>query len=127
MKKVRSLSKKKTDEISALIGASFRDHPYEPGEGGSKPFFPSKAAMTEYMKSFVIASMESGAFYSTDHGEGYILITDTKGNHPNFKSIVKMAKGKCDRYVHQGMKLVQTRTAAGCKIYDLMYSKEGVN
>ncbi len=85
------------------------NYPYGPGEGGSKPFFPSKAAMTEYMKSFVIAGMESGTFYSTDHGEGYILITD--------------AKGKCDRYVHLGMNLVQTRTAAGCKIYDLMYSK----
>ena len=206
LKKVLSLSKEKIDEISALIGASFWDYPYEPGEGGLKPFFPSKAAMTEYMKSFVIAGIESGTFYSTDHGEGYILITDTRGNHPNFKSIVKMArqmkkalggwgklfsflkqansgcdkkpleiqmkkqkkpyvkvemlivteqyqgqgymrklmefaykiadkngcpcildtdaKGKCDRYVHLGMKLVQTRTAAGCKIYDLMYRKK---
>ena len=183
MKKVRSLSKEKIDEISALIGASFRDCPYAPGEGGT--------------------------FYSADHGEGYILITDTNGNHPGFRSIVRMAKrmknalggwgrlfsflkqansgcdkkpleiqmkkqkkpyvkvemlivteqyqgqgymrklmefayktadkngcpcildtdakGKCDRYVHLGMKLVQTRTAAGCKIYDLMYSKEDGN
>ena len=92
MKKVRLLSKKIIDEISALIGASFWDYPYEPGEGGLKPSFPSKAAMTEYMKSFVIAGMESGTFYSTDHGEGYIIITDTKGNHPNIKSIVKMAQ-----------------------------------
>lgn len=59
MKKVRSLSKEKIDEISALIGASFWDYPYEPGEGG--------------------------------------------------------------------LKLVQTRTAAGCKIYDLMYRKEQNN
>ena len=66
LKKVHSLSKKKIDEISSLIGASFWDYPYEPGEGGLKPFFPSKAAMTEYMKSFVIAGMESGTFYSTD-------------------------------------------------------------
>ena len=92
LKKVRLLSKKKIDEISALIGASFWDYPYEPREGGLKPSFPSKAAMTEYMKSFVIAGMESGTFNSTDHGEGYILITDTKGNHPNIKSIVKMAQ-----------------------------------
>lgn len=208
MKKVRSLSKEKIDEISALIGASFWDYPYESGEGGLKPFFPSKAAMTEYMKSFVIAGIESGTFYSTDNGEGYILITDTKGNHPGFGSIIRMArrmknalggwgklfsflkqansgcdkkpleilmkkqkkqyvkvemlivtekyqgqgymrklmefaykiadknvcpcildtdaKGKCDRYVHLGMKLVQTRKAGGCKIYDLMYSKDGV-
>lgn len=206
MKKICSLSKEKIDEISALIGASFWDYPYESGEGGLKPFFSSKQAMTEYMKSFVIAGIESGTFYSTDHGEGYILITDTNGNHPNFRSIIKMArqmknalggwgklfsflkqansggdkksleiqmkkqkkpyvkvemlivtekyqgqgymrklmefaykmadkngcpcildtdaKGKCDRYVHLGMNLVQTRTAAGCKIYDLMYSKE---
>ena len=33
LKKVCSLSKEKTDEISALIGASFWDYPYEPGEG----------------------------------------------------------------------------------------------
>lgn len=32
--KIRSLSKAKIDEISALIGASFWDHPYEEGEGG---------------------------------------------------------------------------------------------
>ena len=62
MKKVHSLSKERIDEISALIGASFWDYPYELGEGGLKPFFPSKAAMTEYMKSFVIAGMESGTF-----------------------------------------------------------------
>jgi GNAT superfamily N-acetyltransferase len=206
MKKVTSLSKEKIDEISELIGASFWDYPYEPGEGGLKPFFSSKHAMSEYMKSFVVAGMESGTLYSTDNGEGYILITDTKGNHPNFRSIVKMtrqmksalggwgklfsflkqanlgcdkkpleiqmkklkkpyvkvemlivtekyqgqgymrklmefaykmadkngcpcildtdAKGKCERYIHLGMKLVQTRTAAGCKIYDLMYEKK---
>lgn len=94
MKKVRSLSSKRIDEISALIGASFWDYPYEHGEGGLKPFFPSKAAMTEYMKSFVIAGVESGTLYCTDNGEGYILITDTKGNHPNFRSIVKMARRK---------------------------------
>ena len=205
MKKIRSLSQAKIDEVSALIGASFWDYPYEEGEGGLKPFFPSKQAMTEYMKSFVIAGIESGTLYSTDNGEGYILITDTKGNHPNFCSIVKMArrmknalggwrklfsflkqansgcktkpletqmkkqkkpyvkvemlivtekyqgqgymrkmmefaykiaeknscpcildtdaKGKCDRYIHLGMQLVQTRTAAGSKIYDLIYEK----
>ena len=92
MKKIRSLSKEKIDEISALIGASFWDYPYESGEGGLKPFFSSKQAMTEYMKSFVIAGIESGTFYSTDHGEGYILITDTNNNHPNFRSIIKMAR-----------------------------------
>ncbi len=59
MKKVRSLSKEKIDEISELIGASFWDYSYEPNEGG--------------------------------------------------------------------LKLVQTRNAAGCKIYDLMYNKEGMN
>ena len=91
LKKVRSLSKEKIDEISAQIGASFWDYPYEPGKGGLKPFFPSKAAMTEYMKSFVIAGIESGTFYSTDNGEGYILITDTKGNHPGFGSIIRMS------------------------------------
>ena len=73
MKKIRSLSKAKIDEISALIGESFWDYPYEEGEGGLKPFFPSKEAMTEYMKSFVIAGIESGTFYCTDNGEGYIL------------------------------------------------------
>ena len=42
MKKIRSLSKAKIDEISALIGASFWDWPYEEGEGGLKPFFRQK-------------------------------------------------------------------------------------
>ena len=28
-------------------------------------------------------------FLRTDNGEGYILITDTNGNHPNFGSIVR--------------------------------------
>lgn len=91
MKKIRSLSKAKIDEISELIGASFWDWPYEEGEGGLKPFFPSKQAMTEYMKSFVIAGIESGTLYCTDNGEGYILITDTNGSHPGFRSIIKMA------------------------------------
>lgn len=47
--KIRSLSKAKIDEISTLIGASFWDYPYEEGEGGLKPFFPSKQALT-FMK-----------------------------------------------------------------------------
>ena len=34
MKRIRLLSDEKIDEISALIGASFWDYPYEPGEGG---------------------------------------------------------------------------------------------
>ena len=29
-----------------------------------------------------------------------------------------------ERYIHLGMKLVQTRIAGGCKIYDLMYEKK---
>ena len=95
MKKVRSLSKEKIDEISALIGASCWDYPYEDGEGGLKPFFPSKQAMTEYMKSFVIAGVESGTFYSTDNGEGYIL--EPRGadplffplDHPMIKAMLK--------------------------------------
>ena len=40
MKKIRSLSNAKIDEISALIGASFWDYPYEKGEGGLKLFCP---------------------------------------------------------------------------------------
>lgn len=102
MKKVRSLSNEKIDEISALIGASFWDYPYESDEGGLKPFFSSKQAMTEYMKSFVIAGVESVTFYCTDHDEGYILITDTKGNHPNLRStgafaVPRRPSEKCGR------------------------------
>ncbi|MBR1739394.1 MAG: GNAT family N-acetyltransferase [Ruminococcus sp.] len=203
MRRIRSLPKEKIDEIAGLIGESFWDYPYEEGEGGLKPFFPSKQAMSDYMRTFVVAGIESGTFYSTDGGEGYILITDTEGNHPGFFSIVKMArgmknamggwkklfaflktanggeetleqrlkkqkkkyvkvemlivtkdyqgqgymrklmtfafkmaekkncpcildtdaKGKCDRYVHLGMRLEQTRTAAGAKIYDLIYEQ----
>jgi hypothetical protein len=93
LKKVRSSSKKKIDEISALIGTSFRDYPYEQG--------------------FMRKLMEFAYKVAEKNGCPCILDTD--------------AKGKCDRYVHLGMKLVQTRTAAGCKIYDLMYSKDGVN
>lgn len=93
MKKVHSLSKNKIDEIAALIGESFWDYPYEKGEGGLKPFFPSKQAMSDYMRTFVVAGIESGTLYCTDHGEGYILITDSMGNHPKLKSIVKMMRG----------------------------------
>lgn len=93
MRRIKSLPKEKIDEIAGLIGESFWDYPYEEGEGGLKPFFPDKQAMSDYMRTFVVAGIESGTFYSTDGGEGYILITDTEGNHPGFFSIVKMARG----------------------------------
>lgn len=204
MRRIKALPKEKLDEIAGLIGESFWDYPYEEGEGGLKPFFASKQAMSDYMRTLVVAGIESGTFYSTDGGEGYILITDTEGNHPGLFSIVKMvmgmkkamggwrklftfletancgdetleerfkdqkrkyvkvemlivtkehqgqsymrrllnfafkmaekkgcpcildtdAKGKCDRYIHLGMKLEQTRQAAGVKVYDLIYDKE---
>ena len=44
------------------------------------------------MKAFVIAGIESRTLYSTDGGEGYILLTSSDGEHPNLKSILKMAK-----------------------------------
>ena len=200
MKRVRHLSEETLNKVAAQIGESFWDYPYADGEGGLKAFIPSRQAMDEYMKAFVIAGMESGTLYSTDGGEGYILLTSSDGEHPNLKSILKMAKtmkhalggwkqlsaflktanaggeplekimkrqkkpyvkvemlivtkeyqgqgymrklmgfayamaakknasvildtdakGKCDRYLHLGMKIERTRTAAGFLIYDLI-------
>ncbi|MBR6873429.1 MAG: GNAT family N-acetyltransferase [Ruminococcus sp.] len=201
MKKIKSLPESKLNEISSLIGASFWDYPYEAGEGGLKAFLPTRKAMDEYMKALVVAGIESCTFFSTDGGEGYILITDSQGAHPNLRSTVKMirgmkkaiggwrklfrflkqtgvgdetlesrmkkqkkpyikvemlivtkefqrqgymrklvefafsmadkkgcacildtdAKGKCDRYIHLGMRLERTRQTAGFKLYDLIY------
>ena len=64
MRRIKSLPKEKIDEIAALIGESFWDFPYEEGEGGLKPFFPSKQAMSDYMRTFVVAGIESGTFYT---------------------------------------------------------------
>ncbi|SEL09461.1 GNAT family N-acetyltransferase [Ruminococcus albus] len=93
MKKIKALTESRLNEISAMIGESFWDYPYEEGEGGLKPFFPNKQAMSDYMKTLVVAGIESGTFYSTDGDEGYILITDTEGNHPGFFSIIRMMRG----------------------------------
>lgn len=200
MKRVRYLSEEALNSLAAQIGESFWEYLYADGEGGLKALIPSRQAMDEYMKAFVIAGMESGTLYSTDSGEGYILLTSSDGEHPNLKSVLKMAKtmknslggwrqlaaflktvnagceplekimkrqkkpyvkvemlvvtkeyqgqgymrklmgfayamaakknasvildtdakGKCDRYLHLGMKLVRTRTAAGFPIYDLI-------
>ena len=200
MKKIKSLPKHKLDEIASLIGESFWEYPYEKGEGALKELVPSRRAMDEYMRALVVAGIESGNFYCTDGGEGYILLTDSNGSHPGFCSIWRMtrsikkalggwgklitffkkataggeslekkmkkrkqpfvkvemlvvtkeyqgkgymrkllefayrmadekscvcildtdAKGKCDRYIHLGMKPVQTRQTAGFKIYDLI-------
>lgn len=200
MKKVRSLSPGKLGEISALIGESFWDYPYDKGEGGLKELFPTKKAMSDYMKVFVIAGIENGTLYSTDNGEGYIIITDPDSGSFKFSGLIRMIKGmknalggwsalfrflktadgggenlekrmkkekkryvkvemlivtkqfqgqgymrklmefaykaadkknaacildtdaigKCERYVHLGMKLVQTREAGEIKIYDLI-------
>ena len=92
MKRIQSLSEEKLNEISALIGESFYEYPYENGEGGLRALIPSRQAMNEYMKALVIAGIESGTFYGTDGGEGYILLTDSEGNHPKMMSILKMMK-----------------------------------
>lgn len=200
MKRVRHLPEETISKVAAQIGESFWDYPYADGEGGLKALIPSRQAMCDYMRSFVTAGMESGTLYSTDGGEGYILLTTSDGEHPNLKSLLKMAysmknalggwgslsaflktanaggepletimkrenkpfvkvemlivtkeyqgqgymrrlmqfaykmaakrnaavildtdaKGKCDRYLHLGMKLARTRTAAGFPIYDLI-------
>ena len=200
MKRVRHLSEGTIDKVAAQIGESFWDYPYAEGEGGLRTFFPSKQAMCDYMRSFVVAGLESGTLYSTDGGEGYILLTSSDGEHPGLMSLLRMshsmkealggwralagflkaangggtpletvmkrqkkpyvkvemlivtkdhqgqgymrelmgfayrmaakkhaslildtdAKGKCDRYLHLGMKLERTRTAAGFPIYDLI-------
>jgi len=90
MKKIKSLSEEKLNEISALVGESFWEYPYEYGEGGLRSLIPSRQAMDDYMKALIIAGIESGTFYSTNGGEGYILLTDSYGNHPKFTSIMKM-------------------------------------
>ena len=200
MKRVRHLSEEALHQVASQIGESFWDYPYADGEGGLKALIPSRQAMCEYMKAFVVAGMESGTLYSTDGGEGYILLTTSDGEHPGMRSILKMgvtmknalggwgklsaflktanaggeplekvmrrekkpfvkvemlivtkeyqgqgymrklmgfayataarrgasvildtdARGKCDRYLHLGMKLARTRTAAGFPIYDLI-------
>ncbi len=200
MKKIKSLPNKKLDEIASLIGESFWEYPYEKDEGALKELVPSRRAMDEYMRALVVAGIESGTFYSTNGGKGYILLTDSNGSHPGFLSIWRMmhsikkalggwgrlitffkkanaggeslekkmkkqkkpfvkvemlvvtkehqgqgymrklldfayrsadkkgcacildtdAKGKCDRYIHLGMELEQTRETAGFKIYDLI-------
>lgn len=200
MKRVRHLSEEMLNRVVSQIGESFWDYPYADGEGGLKALIPSRQAMDEYMKAFVVAGIESGTLYSTDGGEGFVLLTSSDGEHPDLNSILKMAKtmkhalggwmqlfaflktanaggeslekimkrqnkpfvkvemlivtkeyqgqgfmrklmgfayavaakknasvildtdakGKCDRYLHLGMKLERTRTAAGFPIYDLI-------
>jgi len=92
MKRIQSLSEEKLNEISALIGESFYEYPYGKGEGGLRALIPSRQAMNEYMKALVIAGIESGTFYSTDGGEGYILLTDSEGSHPKTMSILRMMR-----------------------------------
>ena len=200
MKRVRHLSEATLNKVAARIGESFWAYPYAEEEGGLKPYFPSRAAMTDYMKALVAAGIECGQFYCTDGGEGYIMLSSSFGEHPDFRSILNMvrsmrralcgwrkllaflkaanaggdsletvmkqqkkpyvkvemlivtkehqgqgymrtlmdfayakaaqrhaalildtdAKGKCDRYLHLGMELAGTRTAAGIPIYDLI-------
>ena len=90
MKRVRHLSEEALHQVASQIGESFWDYPYADGEGGLKALIPSRQAMCEYMKAFVGAGMESGTLYSTDGGEGYILLTTSDGEHPGLRSILKM-------------------------------------
>ena len=205
MIQVKTISESRLDEISAEIGASFYDYPYETGEGGLKALIPSREAMNAYMKALVRAGIASGTFYATsERGEGYILLTDSFGSHPGARALAGMlreikdalggwkqaaaffkaatgggetlearmkkakrpyvkvemllvtkehqgqgwmrrlmefadekgrekraavildtdAKGKCDRYVHLGMKLDNVRETAGFKLYDLIWEPE---
>ena len=91
MKRVRHLSEGTIDKVAAQIGESFWDYPYAEGEGGLRTFFPSKQAMCDYMRSFVVAGLESGTLYSTDGGEGYILLTSSDGEHPGLMSLLRMS------------------------------------
>ena len=91
MIQITELPESKLDEIAAQIGESFCDYPYEAGEGGLKAMIPSREAMNAYMKALVRAGIASGTFYATsERGEGYILLTDSFGGHPDAKTLAKM-------------------------------------
>ena len=56
MKRVSHLSEEALNSLASQIGESFWDYPYAQGEGGLKALIPSRQAMDEYMKAFVVAA-----------------------------------------------------------------------
>ena len=92
MKRVRYLSEEMIQKVAAQIGEAFWDYPYADGEGGLKAIIPSKQAMCDYMRSFVVAGLDNKSLYCTNGGEGFIMLSSSDDKHPNLSSTLKMAK-----------------------------------
>lgn len=84
--RVENLSKDEIDRISREIGDAFFDHKYGKTadgvtERGLCRYITDRQAMHRYIKAIFTAGLKSGLVYSTsERGEGYILITSTKGD-----------------------------------------------
>ena len=101
--KVTNLSNEKIDEICREIGDAFFDHDYGNGENGLRKFLSDKESMFQYMRVIFVAGLKSGLVYSTsERGEGYILLTSTRGEDLKISAAFGMIKGFLDVFGLKG-------------------------
>lgn len=94
--RVRHLSNAQLDEIGNAIGDAFYDYDYGGTELGLVKYIKDRARMVQYMQAIFTAGVKSGMVYSvSERGEGYILISSTRGDRMKLLPALGMLRGMC--------------------------------
>ncbi len=80
----KTLSEEKISSIAQDIADAFFDYVYSEGEIGMKGYITSRKAMYVFMRAVFSAAVKSGCAWQTENGEGYLIMTDSEGNHISF-------------------------------------------
>lgn len=90
---VKSLSTEQIDKICRAIGDSFYDYDYGDREKGICKFIDDREIMFWYMRAIFVAGVKSGTVYATsEHGEGYIMLSGSKWEKMKIGAAVVMLK-----------------------------------
>lgn len=85
----RNLSEEGISSIAKDIADAFFDYTYSEGEVGMKGYITSRESMYVFMRAVFSAAVKSGCAWCTGNGEGYLIMTDSEGNHISLINTIK--------------------------------------
>ncbi len=85
----KDISQDKISEIAHGIADAFYDYEYTDGEKGMKGFITTRESMYIFMRAVFEAAVKSGCAWSTEGGEGFLIMTDSEGHRITLLNVIK--------------------------------------
>lgn len=120
---VKNLSSEQIDEIGRAIGDSFFDHNYGDKEKGFAKYISDREMMFRYMRAIFKAGVKSGTVYITsEHGEGYIMLSGTKWEKMKLTAALVMLKDMVKAFggFRKAIAFLQTVKSGGAALEDML-------